>query len=272
MGIRLCPECGEIDGSTEATICAACSTELVDTDAVDDPRQLDDDDQIIYELAEWTLEQRTAVAEVVAEASIPHAWDGDELIVHVDHEAAVDRLIEPIEHLGGGAPAVAAELAEDAELTEYDLADWEPEARTELVARLIEAGVPHRWEESLLLVTVDDEDVVDEMLDDLELGGDEASIADDGQETPFAVLEALFLAADRLKDNPLDGDGLTGLVSALDEADERRPPYGIDMPVWKRVLGFSDEIAEAIAGEGERDEVAAMEAASELHRLLRNVV
>jgi hypothetical protein len=271
MGIRLCPSCGELATVDDAELCLACGSDLVDTDDVVDLKGLDEDDQIIYELGEWTLEQRTAVAEVLAESGIPHHWDGDEVMVHVDHEAAVDRLIEPIDN-GESPVAIVLDLAEDAQLTEYDLAEWDAEARESLVSNLIQARVPHRWEETLLLVSTDDEEVVDEMLDDVEFGGDDASISDDGEETPFAVLEALFLAADRLKDNPMDADGLTGLVRATDEADERRPPYGIDMGIWRRALAYSDQIAEALAGEGERDEMAAMEAASEMHRLLRNVV
>ena len=269
MSVRVCPDCGEIDDEGRALLCPACREPMVDTASVDNPAQLDEDDQVVYELGEWTIEQRTQVAETMAHHGIPHAWDGDELIIHVDHEAAVDRLLEPIEGAGGGQGMA---LDPDAALTEYDMADWSTDARATLVASLVQAGVPHGWEGTTLLVQTDDEDVVDEMLDDLELGGDEASLADDGAETPFEVLESLFLAATRLKDHPLDADGLSSLAAAMDGADRERPPYGVDMAVWARALASGDELSDAITAEGEPDLDAAQAAATTMHRLLRDVV
>jgi hypothetical protein len=261
MANRICSSCGA-SYVEWVTMCSDCGVPLVDPDQVEDPRELSDDLQVVYELGGWTLEQRTEVAEVMADSGIPHAWNDDELVVHVDHEERVDALLAPIE---GVSP-------DDAGETEYDMEEWTALERTEVEQRLAEADVPFRWEGSLLLVPVALEAVVDDVLDDVELGGDAAARGDDGAETPFAVMESLFLAAVRLRRDPLDGDGLTLLASASDGADWNRAPFGVDLAVWRRVGGLVDDITDAITGGGESDPDAAEVAANALHDLLRDFV
>jgi hypothetical protein len=59
------------------------------------------------------------------------------------------------------------------------------------------------------------------------------------------VLEALFLASDRLQHDPLDADGLRDLVTAMDDADPARPPYGVDRIVWRKAMALADELVDA---------------------------
>ncbi len=113
MANRLCPLCGA-EYLEWATECVDCGVHLVDLDDDSDPRDLPDEEQVIYELGGWTLDQRTAVAEAMAEAHIPHAWDDDELVVSTVHEATVDRLLEPIEQLDPDVVAADAAIAERA--------------------------------------------------------------------------------------------------------------------------------------------------------------
>jgi predicted nucleic acid-binding Zn-ribbon protein len=299
MANRLCPLCGAeyLDWATE---CSECGVHLVDLDDDGDPRDLPDEEQVIYELGGWTLDQRTAVAEAMAEAHIPHAWDDDELVVSLLHESAVDRLLEPIELLDpdvvaadeaiaagerrrewldddlevdDGAPVDGAALTSE---TEYDLSAWTVDQRADLLARLDEAGVAHREEDQLLLVATRDEARVDDLLDELEEAIPEPEPEADGEEvpgdeTPFPVLESMFLAADRLEHDPESTDGIRDLRVALEGADDRRPPYGVDIMLWQRALSLGDDLAGAIADE-ERDDDAAREIASDLRHLLRPYV
>jgi hypothetical protein len=270
MANRLCPLCGAeyLDWATE---CAECGVHLVDLDDDSDPRNLPDEEQVIYELGGWTLDQRTAVAEAMAEAHIPHAWDDDELVVSVVHESTVDRLLDPIEQLD--PDVVAADAASE---TEYDLSGWTADQRADLLARLDEAGLGHREEGQLLLVATRDEARVDDLLDELEGVVPEPEPEADGEEepgdeTPFSVLESMFLAADRLEHDPESTDGIHDLRVALEGADDRRPPYGVDIMLWQRALTLGDELAGAIAEE-ERDDDAARDIASDLRHLLRPYV
>jgi hypothetical protein len=288
MANRICPECGAsyVDW---VTACSDCRVALVPPEEIEDPRVLAEEFQLVYELAGWTLDQQTAVAAVMAESGIPHAWEGADLVVHVDFEARVDALIEPIEDEPGDGPLRLGPDGEPEEETEYDLTEWPTEDRLAVVERLVDAGVPHRWEEALLLVPISEEDVVDDILDDVELtaegdatdaelavegtddaaGGDAAAEAGDPQETPFRVLEAYFLAAERLRHDPSDSDGLNHLLEANEGADPEHPPYGVDRSVWKDTLDIVEDLSDALAEEDGADVEGAMDAAADLHDLLR---
>ena len=295
MANRICPECGAsyVDW---VTVCSDCRVALVAPEQIEDPRVLAEEFQLVYELAGWTLDQQTAVAAVMAESGIPHAWEGADLVVHVDFEDRVDTLIEPIEDEPGDGPLRLGPDGEPEEETEYDLTDWPTEDRLAVVERLVDEGVPHRWEGALLLVPISEEDVVDEVLDDIELvaeGGAGGEIATEGaedavagdavasdaavggadagepQETPFRVLEAYFLAAERLRHDPADADGLGNLVEASQGADPEHPPYGVDRRVWKETLDIAEDLSGALAEEDGVDVEGAMDAASDLYDLLR---
>ncbi len=283
MSTRLCPQCAASYVDSVVT-CVECGVELVDPDAMEDPRNLPEIDQLVYELASWTLDQRTEVAEVMAESGIPHAWEGDELFVHVQFEDYVDALLEPIEHGAGWVPTAGVAALPEGELTEYDLADWTPGAREAVSEQLAAAEVAFGWDGTALLVAVADEEVVDDLLDELEESGalDDADDrdADDDDETPGEVLEMLFLAADRLRKNSLDGEGLSGLAGAMAMTDASRPPFGVDPLVWRRITALADELVAAETGEDDGDDEvtddhdpdASQALAAELRELLRPFV
>ncbi len=133
---------------------------------------------------------------------------------------------------------------------------------------------------SSLLVATRDEALVDDLLDELEgvlaepqsqpEPGDDGEEVE-GDETPFAVLESMFLAADRLERDPESTDGIRDLRVALEGADDRRPPYGVDIVLWQRAMTLGDDLA-GVVTDGERDDDAAIEIASELRQLLRPYV
>ena len=265
MANKVCTICRD-EYSTWSTVCPVCGVALVESTTVEDLRQLPADHQVVYELGGWTLDQRAEVAAAIAEAGVNHAWNDDELIVHVDDEAIVDELLEPIE---GAGPT--ADIDPNAQ-TEYDLGEWSAEERALIAERVTEAGVPHLWEGNLLLVPVADEAVVDDILDDVEEGGGPASLEDDGEETPFEVLEALFLAAKRLEHDEVDGVGVEKLADGIEAADPARPPFGVAIAVWHRALGVADELADALSGQDGVDHATAQAKATELHAILRDYV
>ncbi|MEO7369877.1 MAG: hypothetical protein ABI949_11110 [Ilumatobacteraceae bacterium] len=241
--------------------------------------------RVHYDLANWSFEQMAELAAALADATVPHAWDGNELIVPESAEEATDDIVAQVEVRLGiatddeaeAAPREAVPLPDGAPSTEYDLAEWEPGERELVASHLIARGLPFRWEEDVLLVGTDDEEMVDSILDDVEndegidlpSDGDEGGAAD---RLPFETLTTFFLAGDRLQRNPLDADGLEQLLSATDVADPDRPPYGVDKRLWLRMCELADELAAALVDGDEPDVVETQAVAAELHDLLRPYV
>lgn len=244
--------------------------------------------RVLYDLGMWSFDQQAELAAELAEAEIPHWWDGAELVVPEAFEAAADATITLVEERLGisynpdageahdNPAAEPVDLTPGVPTTEYDLDDW-PEPDREAVSRaLTRQGHPFRWEASVLLVHTDDERVVEALLDMVENGEFGAQtealgedVDDEEERLPFETLTTFFLAGDRLRRDPLDADGLEQLLDAVEVAEPSRPPYGVDIRLWHRTCELADELAGALVDEDEPDQEAAMAVAEELHDLLR---
>lgn len=126
-----------------------------------DPRN-PDAATVRYDLADWSLEERVELVELLVEADIRHDWDGSELLVAAETESAVDVILDEVEDADDTPATLVGEL-EEFELTEWNTAD-----RMEFAAVLVERGIGHRWEDDLLLVGVDDADAVEDLLDEFD--------------------------------------------------------------------------------------------------------
>ncbi len=241
--------------------------------------------RVHYDLENWSFEQMAELAAALADAEVPHAWDGSELIVPESAEEETDDIVAQVEmRLGipGGneevAPREPVVLADDAPSTEYDLAEWEPGERDLITSHLVSRGLPFRWEEDVLLVGTDDEELVDSILDDvendegIELPDETDEERAEADQLPFETLTTFFLAGDRLQRNPLDADGLEQLLSAIDVADPDRPPYGVDKRLWLRMCELAEDLAAALVDGDEPDVIETQAVAADLHDLLRPYV
>jgi hypothetical protein len=246
------------------------------TDPADptNPLDLPEQEQVVYELGGWSIDMQAEAAEVLAESQIPHAWAGTDLVVHVDWEQLVDELLDAVERGATGTVDTS-----DDELV-YELDEWPPEDRETLRAQLAESGLNHRWEgDATLVVAPGDEEVVEALLDGVEFPDalpvaeidedDDAAVA--AEETSFEVLSSLFLAADRLKGNPLDAEGIADLSEALEDADPDVPPFGIVPGLWRDAVDRGNRLADTLADDDDRSPEVA-EQAAELQALLRPFV
>jgi hypothetical protein len=254
-----------------------------------------DAESVHYNLAEWNIEQRAAVAEVFAEAGVPHAWVGDEVVVPSELEDAADELLDRLEEefgvegatLGSTAASLrgaALDTASDDEITEYELDEWEDGERSRLSELLVAAGIPFRWEGAILVTLTEVEDLVDELLDAVEAGevtiidapgrggGVSTTVNTGDASVSGETLNRMFLAAERLQKDPLDANGLSMLVAVLDEIEGGGTPFGVPVPAWRQATELADQLAEALAGNDFPDEVAAMEIAQRLFVTLRGHV
>lgn len=240
--------------------------------------------RVYYDLAAWTFDQQAELAAAMADAEIPHAWDGNELMVPEESEEATDELISEVEVRLGIDSDPGAEMAigdtaqpqqvlsDDVPTTEYDLAEWEATETETLTHALIGAGIPFRWEGTVLLIGTDDEPVVDTLLDEIESGDYADVMSSTAGEASPETLTHLFLASERLRHDPLDADGIEHLKQGTDEADPDAPPFGITPRLWQQIVDAADEVVDALVGEAGPDEEAAMAAAERLHELLRPTV
>jgi hypothetical protein len=135
-----------------------------------------------------------------------------------------------------------------------------------------------------LVVSVVDEDLAEQVLDDVEeaeldAGWDEEDGAlpvdadlegEEGDEVDDDVAQAamgdLFVAADRLMHEPDDELVAAELGAAAALVDDSPPPYGIDAELWDRVR----ELAAAVLADV--DEGADEEAVARDARMLRDVL
>lgn len=230
---------------------------------------------VYYDLAAWTPDQQAELAEALAEAGIPHGWEGTELVVPEERELEVDALFEVLEtQLGIGSPEAPAtpppEVSDGEPLTEYELEGWSVADRQLLTESLITARIPHRWEGATLLVPTAAEEAVDELLDEVE-GGEIVTMPSGDLEAVAGVelLDAFFTAGDRLARDPLDADGLEALLRALDAADPGVPPPGVMLGVWRDACSLADLLADALAGSDQPDELAAIALAERLRDTIR---
>ncbi len=157
----------------------------------------------------------------------------------------------------------------------YELRDWTVDMRAGLETRLVLEGIEHQWEAGTgadlefsyetgqpwevatdLAVGTDQEERVDLILDELEGGDAELDgVDDDGgsDEAVYAVMSNLYVAADRLKDDPEDDAQAGEFFDAADLALATPPPFGVEAEVWARVQGLAGETSAALEGDGDAD-------------------
>lgn len=240
--------------------------------------------RVLYDLSRWSFDQQAELAAELAEADIPHTWDGAELVVPESHEALADSTITRVEERLGIVYEEAAEaphdnpaaqpidIAEGVATTEYDLEEWSEADRQSITRALTRQEVPYRWEDDLLLVGTEHEAVAESLMDLIESGefaAHDDDIDEDAERLPFETLTTFFLAGERLQRNALDADGLEQLLAAVAVAEPTQPPYGVDIRLWQRTCELADELAGALVDDDEPDHDAAMAIAADLHDLLR---
>lgn len=167
---------------------------------------------------------------------------------------------------------------EGTEVVVYELDEWSADQRGALEQRLVAAEIEHQWETGSgadvemsyepgdpwavgtdLVIGERDEEAVDALLDDIENPDalDAVDDADDGgqDEANYAVMSHLYVAADRLKDDPSDLAIAGEFFDAADAARTIDPPFGIDPEVWRRVQELAADVSRAIEQEEDDEQV-----------------
>jgi len=141
-----------------------------------------------------------------------------------------------------------SELNPNAPVTEWELDEWSRETRAELTSMLIEAGIAHRWDDTVLIAESAREVDVEEILDEIENLEDEIEEQDDDvDQADVKVLSQLAGVAQKIARNPSDGGAVANLERLLESIVE-----------------------DALVGGDRADEVLAMDLASRLASILRS--
>src|SRR5258708_6926610 len=200
-----CFQCGaEYEPGVET--CVECGVGLV-TEAPLAPEDVgtSDEEQLAYELHDWSFESRRMLDQLLTGAGLAHSWQGATMIVRAVDEDAVDDLVEEVEH------ATLPTLDPDAEHTVYEMNEWTSEQQSRLTNMLGMAGLAHEFDgNGDLVVNAEDEAAVDAVLDRLEdaiaLGEPETEdvIHFDDDLQVNDLFSNAFDAADRIKGNTLE--------------------------------------------------------------------
>lgn len=232
-----------------------------------DPDQV----KVHYNLTGWSFEQRAELAETLAERAVPHAWEGDELLVPEEIEADVDAIFDELEAEIGPFPVPLLDDEGDGEgegVTEFDLADWVTADIEVLQRSLNEAEIPHRWEGRSLVVARDAEDTVDDLLDAIEAG--EVASLDEDAEAPDGALDELYVTADRLLRDPTDATSRKSLLALVPQLSPAAPPFGLAARAWAVIVGNAQALHDLL-DEG-AEPVVVSKAAEELRTVTRPYV
>ncbi|MCU0271476.1 MAG: hypothetical protein MUF83_22930 [Acidimicrobiales bacterium] len=287
--VQVCPDC-DVELTVEPTYdeYVEDDDEILDAEIVEVVEDDDGDDEqpdeggarageLAYELHEWAVESRQMLQALLAGADIPFAWQGTDLVVPAAFEERVDELVEQVE------VTTLPTLDPDADKLAYDLDDWDDVRQERLFGALDEAGIP--WEldvEGSLVVLEVDGDRVEELIDAVEfpdaLEVDEQDAdADEDLDDDLVGIEAadvlseVFVAADRLKNNPRDADGVLSIVDHAGLMERLGLPFGFGSSQWEELVSATTALRDLIEGERTQDDEIA-DAARSLRDLLRPLV
>ncbi len=121
-----------------------------------------------YDLTDWSVDERADVVVALAQAGVPHAWDGDELVVPQEQEEVVEDILDELEEQ---MDADDDEETADDNITEYELEEWSEGERKQLCDMLDNLDIGYRWDGTVLLVPIGVEAVVDSCLDSIDSRG-----------------------------------------------------------------------------------------------------
>ena len=151
----------------------------------------------------------------------------------------------------------------------YDLTDWDPERRGELVTALVAQGIAHRWDDGELVVRERDADTVEPIIDELD-NPDALDVEEDDDDASAELLSALYVASDVLAGDHGNPGAVLELVDAEAEAREVDAPYGVPPATWDEIRRRAASLCDLLDAEADEDTVRG--AARELRDLLHPLV
>lgn len=234
-----CVECGVPTTSAEPTLPEDVGSE--------------DEEQLAYELHEWSGEGRRVLDGMLTTSEVAHSWQGATLIVRDADESKVDDAVRQAEL------ATMPTLDSEQESMVYELDQYNDEHRTRLVERLGLAGIPHEFDAAGdLVVHESDEEAIDEIFETLTDEPEEAYVFGDGVDgvDPHNVISDMFLAVNKLRRNAGDSRNMMDFATASELAEELALPFGFSGADWREILDETGDLRGALfADEVDDDDI-----------------
>ena len=256
----------------EVDECAECGVGLVEEKPTPPEDVGDqDEDQVAYELYDWSFEARRMLDGLLTGEGISHGWQGAVLITREADEDRVDGLVEQ------AAAADGPILDPEIDKVSYDMEDWPADAQSALIDALGLAGIPHQFDaDGDLEVAEEQEEEVDGIIDKVterlaiesELG--EAETVMEGLQLNDFLGDVLALA-NKLRKNAGDAKSTISMVGKAEELADIKTPFGFDSQSWANIRLSASRMSDALSDE-DRDEETVTEAADTLSEQLRSVV
>lgn len=227
------------------------------------------EDQMAYELHEWSGQGRHVLDRLLTAEGVSHAWQGATLIVRELDEEKVDDLVRQAEI------ATMPTLSDDEPTMVYELDEYSDELRTRIADQIGAAGIAHEFDArgDLVVHEVDEEavDVVFEKLDDVEAESFTFGPGVDGVD-PTKVISDLFLASGKLRKSPGDAKAVVSFVKNADLAEQLQLPFGFKSPDWREILDQAGLLRDVLSGENDSEDHDVADLAEDIYDTLRPVV
>jgi len=207
----------------------------------------DGDDEITYDLDEWSEADRAVLRDRLETLGAPHTWEGTTLVVDSADEAWVERIMDQIDEELSAPP----EDEVDDEQIAYDLTDWDDDSCVQLMETLATEAIPYALEGDELFVASEDEARVDEIVGALTTPGATLTL---GGPASFEAMSELFVAADVLSKDPDDRHATASLIEGARAAAGATVPYGLDPGWWDGVVARAGALADLVESHQPDDE------------------
>lgn len=229
----------------------------------------EDEDQLAYDLHEWSGEGRSVLRGMLVNEGLSHSFQGATLIVREADEAEIDVLVRNAEI------RTMPTLDKSKETMVYELDEFDDVQRTRLGDRLAEETIAHEFDaRGDLVVYEENEEAVDEIFEALDEEPDEEYVFGDGIDgvDGQTVVSDLFLSVNRLKRNITDHKGVLAFVDAADLVPQLELPFGYSSAVWRDVVDRTATLHAAFVDDEGREDGELQEQVGELYEILRPLV
>ncbi len=213
-----------------------------------DELDAESDDEVTFELDEWSEADRRFLQDRLDTLGAPHQWEGTTLVIAAADEAWVEGIMDQVDDdLSIDQVDADGGDAADADQVAYDLTDWDDDSCLRLLDALAADTIPYGLDDDELVVAASDEPRVDEIVTAITTPGATLTV---GGPASFEAMSELFISADQLAHDPDDKDGTASLVRGARAAAGASAPYGLESGWWDGVVARAGALADLVEAPG----------------------